>query len=107
MTDTDPRPAMVAKLFALIVLLLAVSPFHAPFQVGTGEQQQIASVEPLSGTRLDGTSQTAIAQSPGHEGLEPHPDPQVIDITSEKFAFGTYSPGFSGDYRPSLTILRL
>jgi hypothetical protein len=42
---------MLTKSFAVILLLLALSPFTAPFQADTGDEHQIASIEQLSAIR--------------------------------------------------------
>jgi hypothetical protein len=38
---------MLKKGFAFVLLILALSPFTAPFQAHSSDHQQIASIEPL------------------------------------------------------------
>lgn len=101
---------MFTHSVALILLFLAVSPFHAPFQTGTGEKQQIASVDPLPGTRLDSASRAVIAQRPAESHGAEIALSALIVIALPDFApvtFGTRSPASTGDYRPLVAILRL
>ena len=49
---------MLQKGFALVLFVLALSPFTAPFQADSGGQQQIASIEPLSAIRQNAELRT-------------------------------------------------
>jgi hypothetical protein len=53
---------MLQKGFALILFILALSPFTAPFQAVSGGQQQIASIEPLSAIRQNAELRTLNTQ---------------------------------------------
>jgi hypothetical protein len=102
---------MLAKLFAFILLLLAASPFNAPFQTGTGDQQHIASVETLSGIRQNSAARAVIAQRFATlDGMEI----VSLDLTgvlptdlTACVIFRTRTSASAGDYAPLAAILRL
>lgn len=59
--DTDRVP-MLTKVFAVILLFLALSPFTAPFQTSTGNGHDLASIEPLCPLRKSAHARAALAQ---------------------------------------------
>ena len=102
---------MFAKSFALVLLLLAVSPFSAPFQTGTGDEQHIASVETLSGIRQYSAARAVIAQRFANlDGVE-IVSPDLTGVLPTDLAacaiFRTRTSASTGDYAPLTAILRL
>ena len=106
---------MLKKSFALVLLILALSPFNAPFQPSGGaEQQQIAQIELLSAIRQNIHSRAVIEQ----RSAEPH---GVVAVSSRESTFvvllsdlaRVLSSGRSGrsaltgDYFPRAAVLGL
>lgn len=103
---------MLKKLFALVLLILALSPFNAPFQTSGGSEQQIGCVEQLSAIRNNSHSRDVLAQPFAHS------DGAAVVSTLQPASILTSneSPGLlradhrwtlCGDYSPRIAILRL
>ena len=106
---------MLKKSFALVLLVLALSPFNAPFQTGGGaERQHIAQIELLSAIRQNIDSRAVIEQ----RSAEPH---GVVPVSSRESTFvvllndlarvlssgSSRRSALTGDYFPLAAVLRL
>ena len=102
---------MLHKGFALVLLILALSPFTAPFQADAGADHQIASIEPLSAIR-----QHADLRAPATRRLT---EPRLVDaisistpVLSLRVSAGVVTSHrrqheSAGDYFALATVLRL
>jgi len=106
---------MLKKSFALVLLVLALSPFNAPFQTGGGaEQQQIAQIELLSAIRQNIDSRGVIEQRTsaphGVVAVSPPALTFVVPLSDLARLLSSGSSGRSaltGDYFPRAAVLRL
>src|SRR5688572_30383690 len=98
---------MLKKSFAVVLLILALSPFNAPFQTGGGaERQHIAQIELLSAIRQNIDSRAGIEQ----RCAEPHGmramslgESTIVDLSNDLARGALVRPqwGFlTGDYLP-------
>jgi len=94
---------MLRKLFAASLLLLALSPYTAPFQVNDAHDLTlaIASIESRTSLRSDDDSRPT-ASLPSHATASP-----AAGCRPAMFTPCAAPPNRHGDYSPSSTILRL
>jgi hypothetical protein len=106
---------MLKTSFALVLLILALSPFNAPFQTGGGTaQEQIAQIELLSAIRQDIDSRAVVEQRStephGVVAVSPCESTFVILLSDRARILSSGSGGgcaFTGDYFPRAAVLRL
>jgi hypothetical protein len=102
---------MLKKGFAYCVLLLALSPFTAPFQADSGDEHQIASIEPLSAIRQHADLRTLTPHLPEQDCVGIIPTLSESILFSSTVPAGTLTPRnrhrLMGAYFALATVLRL
>jgi hypothetical protein len=102
---------MLTKSFAIVLLFLALSPFTAPFQTDSGDEQQIASIEPLSSIRQHANFRTLTASrlpEPDCVGTAAASESAVLSWTARAVSVSSgsgHAP--TGDYFALATVLRV
>ena len=105
---------MLKRVTAISLLILAVSPFTAPFSawdVGNGNETQIAPLESLLSARQSARS-LSVAPSDDAGSFAHHSGRTLVTSieTLDPAGFSTRvaaSTGYTGDYHVSTAILRL